>query len=188
MAQDTKAKFSHITISLHWIVGLTIITLLAVGLYMAENEVYSLYTLHKSVGVIVFAFVAVRVLWRIKNGWPVPASDYKRHEQILAKIVHWVLIIGTVLMPVSGMLMSGAGGHGFGIFGFEIMAPNPDPANPGEALPLNAFTAGIGHEMHEILGFVMMAAIALHIAGALKHHLIDKDETLKRMLGKTIDV
>lgn len=180
---DTKTKLSKVTVSLHWIVGLTIVALLAVGVYMEQNEAFALYPIHKSFGVIIFAFVIARVIWRIKNGWPEPASDYARHEQILSKIVHWVLIIGTILMPVSGMMLSGAGGYGVYIFSLEIIPTN---FVNGEGVPYNETVAGIGYVLHGYIGNIMIGAIVLHILGALKHHIMDKDGTLKRMLGQQI--
>lgn len=157
-------------------------TLIGVGLYMSENEVWYLYPIHKSIGVILFAFILYRVIRRAKRGWPQPASDYKSHEIILSKLVHWVLLIGTVMFPISGMMMSGAGGHGIKVFGLELLASNYNAA--GETVALNETFAELGHETHEILATVMMIAIAIHIIAALKHHLVDKNYTLKRILGK----
>jgi len=184
--QDTWERFSKVTIWLHWIVGITIILLLIVGSFMEDIDIKFLLPLHQSFGISILVFVLLRVLWRIKNGWPEPVSVYSRIEQILAKITHWVLIICTLLMPISGMMMSGASGHGFALFGLQIVAANPDPANPGKFLPYNGTAAGIGHEMHEIISTILIIAICLHVAGALKHHVIDKDGTLRRMLGQKI--
>lgn len=184
--RDTKNKFSPLTIGLHWIIGLTIIGLLALGKYMESYEAYALYYIHKSIGMIIIAFVLTRVIWRILNGWPEPASKYSNIEHLMAKVVHWALIIGTVALPVSGVLMSGAGGHGLAIFGWELLAENIDPNNLEEVIPLNKALAGFSHEIHEIAGNVMIVAIVLHLIGALKHHIIDKDGTLRRMLGSSL--
>ena len=183
---DTKSKLSKLTVRLHWVVGITIITLLSVGVYMKEFEAYALYPIHKSFGVLIFLVVLGRVIWRIKKGWPKPASDYKRIEQILSKITHWILIIGTVAMPVSGMILSGVGGFGFGIFGLSIAPENIDAAT-GEVTPFNTTISEIfGYGAHEVIGYTMIGAVALHIIGALKHHIVDKDGTLRRMAGADI--
>lgn len=184
--RDTKEKFSSLTVALHWIVGVTIIALLAVGIYMESNEVFALYDIHKSIGIIIFAFVLARVIWRVQNGWPTPAGNYSNIEHVMAKVVHWVLIIGTLLLPISGMLMSGAGGHGLAVFGLELLAENPDPANPGEVIALNGALAGLSHQMHGLGGNLMILAIVLHVVGALKHHMVDKDGTLRRMFGASL--
>jgi cytochrome b561 len=184
--QDTKSKLSATTVALHWIIALTIIGLIAVGLYMKETETLALYPLHKSVGVIIALFILARIVWRIKQGWPEPASDYARHEQLLSKTIHWVLIIGMVLMPISGMMLSGYGGYGIAVFGFELVPNNFIFEPEFKVIPFNKPLSDIGYAAHPIIGYVMIAAISLHLAGALKHHMIDKDGTLRRMLGKAI--
>lgn len=183
--KDTVQQFSHLSLILHWLVGVGIIALLAVGVYMQENEVYSLYPIHKSIGAILLLFILARIFWRIYNGWPqaVADSSYRTIEHNLAKTILWVLIIGSLAMPLSGMLMSIAGGHGLYVFGFEVIANNPNPELPNKDLALNASVAKIAHQMHFIIGYIMIGAVLLHILGAFKHHRIDKDSTLKRMLG-----
>lgn len=186
MTPDTKEKLSPITISLHWIVGLTIITLLGIGIYMANTHTYALYPIHKSVGVCIFAIILLRIIWRIKNGWPEPASNYKKVEQILSKIMHYVLLVGSAVIPLSGMMMSGLGGHGIHVFGLELVARNPNPEDPSKVIPINGELASLGANLHTYVSYIVIAALVLHIAGALKHHIIDKDGTLNRMLGAKI--
>jgi len=186
MKLDTPSKLSSNTLLLHWIVGIMMISLLGTGIYMEENEVFALYPWHKSFGVLLVGFVVLRVIWRLKNGWPTPVSDYSSLEKALSKVVHYLLIIGTILMPVSGFMMSAMGGHGVELFGLELVARNPNPANPQEVIALNGTLAGLGHEAHGLGGKVIIAAVVLHTAGALKHHIIDKDGTLRRMLGAEV--
>ena len=162
------------------------IGLLATGIYMKENEVFALYPWHKSFGVLIATFIVLRVIWRIKAGWPSPVRNYTSIEKLLSKIVHYVLIIGTVLMPISGFIMSAMGGHGVDFFGMELVARNPDPADPKEVIALNGTLAGIGHNIHEFAGIAILVGIILHVVGALKHHIIDKDGTLRRMLGAEV--
>ena len=185
MIKDQKNQLSFLTIILHWLIVITIIGLIVVGIYMEENEVYALYPWHKSLGVMILAFIGVRVVWRAMNGWLEPAGEYTPWEKKLSKIVHWLLIIGMLLFPVSGMLMSGFGGHGINVFGLELMPVNFDPSNPQKVLPVNENLAGVGHIMHGMLGNVFIVLIALHMLGALKHHFVDRDLTLKRMLGRS---
>jgi len=188
MKLDTPSQLSHTTVVLHWIVGLTVIALLAVGIYMAETDSGFLYPWHKSFGFTIFFVVLIRIAWRVKNGWPVPVGQYLRIERLLARTVQWILLLGTVLMPISGFLMSALGGHGVEVFGFEVVARNPDPQNPGKILPINGALASFCHSVHELLGYTLIAALALHVTGALKHHLIDKDGTLRRMLGARAEI
>ncbi len=156
------------------------ICLLAVGIYMEETEAFALYPIHKSIGIIILAFAIYRIFVRIMEGWPTPVGNSSALQHAAAKLVHWGLIISTVLFPVSGMMMSGAGGKGLEVFGFELLAKNID-AVTGKTTPINESIAGLGHQIHGTLMWVLIALIVLHVAGALKHHFIDKDETITRM-------
>jgi cytochrome b561 len=188
MKSDTPNQLGHTTVSLHWIVAIAVIGLLAVGVYMTQTSTLSLYPWHKSFGFSIFFVALLRIIWLMITGWPVPVSQYRRIERILARTVQWLLLLGTILMPISGFLMSSLGGHGVDVFGFEVVARNPDPSNPGKVLPYNAMWASFFSEVHELLGYTLIAAVVLHLSGALKHHLIDKDGTLRRMLGASVDV
>lgn len=181
---DTPSHLSFTTRSLHWIIAVGFIALSALGIYMALTETWWLYHWHKSFAILLFAIILLRVVWRLKQGWPVPVQRYQRHEQQLAKLVHWVLLLGTLAMPITGMIYSGSSGNGFGIFNWTIMPANPDPANPDNTIPFNATLMAFGETAHEIMGYTLVVALLAHIAGALKHHLWDKDGTLLRMLGK----
>lgn len=182
---DNADKLSKLTIILHWLVAIAMIALTAIGLYMSKTETWALYPIHKSFGVLVFFIIMLRVFWRIRNGWPEAAGDYSRLEHVLAKLVHWVLIVATIAMPVSGMIHSGASGHGFGIFGLTIVPGNHVAGDPDNVIPYHAGLAETGEFLHEAIGYILIAAIILHIVGALKHHVLDRDATLLRMLGKS---
>jgi cytochrome b561 len=184
--KDTQAKFSKITVSLHWLVAILFIGLMAIGLYMTEFKDYALFPIHKSFGFILLLIALLRVIWRYMNGWPKPAGKYTSVEHLLAKVMHWTLIIGMLLMPISGMVMTLSEGRGLYVFGLELVASFPDPENARRMLVQNEFLAGVGESIHGIGANVMIFAIGLHLVGALKHHIIDKDGTLRRMLGQSI--
>ena len=179
---DTKEKLSRLTILLHWLVGVGILGMIMVGFYMKYGPDYSLYHTHKSLGIILFTFILARVFWRIKNGWPEHVANYTRFEVFSAKVVHWVLIIGIIVMPLSGMLLSGFSGHGFGIFEWSLFPSNHNAQ--GEVVAFNHSLYEFFEGVHMVSGFGISFAVVFHIAGALKHHFIDKDRTLLRMLGR----
>jgi cytochrome b561 len=187
MGMDTGKKLSGITIALHWLVAAGILCLSMVGIYMVENDSWNLYHWHKSIGLLLFVPIAARVLWRLKNGLPPPVRPFSHFEHLASKIAHCLLLAGTLAMPLSGMLYSSASGHGFGIFGLELVTANPHPAKAGEVIPYSLFWSDVGQSAHGVIGYLLLALIAMHLAGAVKHHVLDKDATLKRMLGFTPD-
>ena len=184
--RDTKEKLSGTTIFLHWFIGLTMIFLIVIGIYMHENDAYALYPIHKSIGILLFFVIIVRVVWRIMNGWPKPASNYKRWEQLLSKITHWALIISSVALPMSGVMMSWGAGYGIEIFNLVIVGHNIDPNDITKTIPANQTLSSLGAQGHEFFANIVFFGVILHICGALKHHFIDKDSTLRRMLSARI--
>jgi len=176
--RDTHKNFTRPTIGLHWIIAIAMIAMLAFGLYLEDlprgAEKGELIGLHKSVGMLILLFALVRIIWRFLNKFPKPISPLVNWQEKLAKLTHWVLIIGTVLMPVSGIFMAIGGGHAVGVFGFEIIAGSPDKIE---------MLSKIGHIIHGLGGKLLILFVLLHFIGAIKHQFIDKDGTLSRMLG-----
>ncbi|NOI57450.1 cytochrome b [Vibrio coralliilyticus] len=182
---DTREKLSSITITLHWVVGVLMLYMVMSGLFMEDIGIQWLFDSHTSFGVAILLVVIPRVIWRYSNGWPEHVGDYTQFEKICGKAVHWALLIATLIMPLSGMMMAIGGGHGLHFFSFDLLAATSDPANPGENLVIYPLLDDIGDTIHSFIGETLLpAAIILHIVGALKHHLIDKDRTLLRMLGR----
>ncbi len=178
---NTYSPLSRKTIWLHWIVGIGMIVMLIAGNIMVRTENFGMMPMHKTIGTVLFIFIIWRVINRIREGWPEEISQGAKWEHVLARIVHWVLIIGTILMPLSGILGSYFGGYGLQVFGLDILSMNigengrPEAINKGVAIFFGA--------VHGITSKVLLVAVLLHVAGALKHALLDHDGTLRRMLG-----
>lgn len=169
----------------HWSIALCILAMWTLGFYMTRTESYQFYHSHKSIGLLLIGLLFLRLLLRSFKGLPAPAHNYPKHEQVLAKLTHWALLILCAVMPIFGIMYSVASGHDLGIFGWELIHHNL--ANGSEEVaPRSVFWMNTGQTMHAYLNYVLAAALVLHISGALKHHFIDKDNTLKRMFrGKT---
>lgn len=179
-----QAELDTPAIALHWAVGLTILFMLTFGLYMVSTESWHLYPIHKSTGVLLFFFAFARAIRRLRAGWPAAVSRYHRIEQSMSKVTHWFLLLGSLAVPITGMLYSGASGHGFGIFGLVSLVPmNHSEVDPQVVVPYSEYWALVGQQAHQVLAYLLGGAIALHVAGALKHHFMDRDSTLLRMLG-----
>ena len=157
-----------------------LIVIIAVGLYMTLSENHALYPWHKSFGLLAFLFVLFRLYWRRKSPWT-SISKATKQEKIV-RYAHLSLLVFMVVMPISGMVYSGFLGYGFSLFNLEIVPRNLNEAN--QVVAYHSFLGGLGKTMHGILGYAFTALITLHVAAALKHHFIDKDQTLNRMLNK----
>ena len=178
--KDTAARLSPISRSLHWLIAFLMIGLFILGKYISMNEVYALMPTHKSLGIIVLVLASCRLLWRYWNGWPSELSPHPlRH--IMASLVHWVLLLSTILFPLSGAVMSVAGGRGLSVFGVSLVEGNFVDGKPAALFPE---LSGFAHDVHTILPALFIIALALHVVGAIYHHLVLKDATLSRMLGR----
>ena len=165
---------------IHWLMAGLILFLLSLGFYMKNTESYQFYALHKSFGVLAFIAIWVRLYWRSKQPWQSFSKDQPYEKWVTA--VHWCLLALLLLMPLSGLMLSGFGGYGVSLFGIPLIAENRNIA--GEAQAYSQVLSDIGYASHEVIGYLFAGLIGLHILAALKHHFIDKDATLLRMLGK----
>ena len=170
-------SISKLSKSLHWIIAVMMIALFIVGKISEDMEgpaKFQLLSNHGSVGMMVFIFGIVRIINRLREGFPAPIGHNPRILEIVSKFVHWVLLILPIAMPISGLMMFYSGGNPISWFGIEIFA--------GSGIQ-NKALGGIANNMHGAGATLLLIAVILHVGGALKHHFIDKDGTLKRMLG-----
>jgi cytochrome b561 len=166
--------------TLHWLMSILIIGLLALGLYMHElplsPQKLELYSWHKWFGVTVFMLVWLRLAWRIVHPAPPPSAALSPVLKNTARAAHGVLYVLMVLIPVSGWLMSSA--KGFQTVWFGVL-PIPDLLSRDKEL------GDLLQEVHEGLNVALMLTLSGHGAAALWHHFVLKDDTLKRMTLKT---
>ena len=172
---NSDEKYGAVAKLFHWTIAFMILGLIPVGLGMGmmENSPLKLevYALHKSFGLLVFFLGIARLVWRFITPAPDHLPSHKRWEQMLAKASHAWLYVCIFGMPLSGWLMSSAGEFPVPFFGLQM----PDIIGKDEQLGDLFFL------VHQVLAYTLLFILALHIAGALKHHFIDRDETLQRM-------
>lgn len=169
-------RYTRTAIALHWLIAIGILSAFCVGLYMADlplsPQKLKIYSWHKWAGVSIFLLVLVRLTWRLGHH-PPPAVDMPRWQTLAAETVHRVLYLLMFAIPLSGWLMSSA--KGFQTVYFSVL-PIPDLLSKDVELGKQLA------EVHELLNWLMIALVAGHAAAALKHHLLDRDDTLRRML------
>lgn len=170
-------NLSKPTILFHWLTGLSFLSVLGLGLYLDKlpkgAEKMEIMSLHKSLGVLVFIVAVLRLAWRFKEGSISSLANLPKIQFIASSAVHHLLLLATISMPLSGILMSIGGGRAVDIFGLVIF-------ESGDKIE---WLGSISHTIHTGSVNVVLLILLLHIAGALKHQIIDKDGTISRMLG-----
>eukprot|EP01030_Chromulinospumella_sphaerica_P020956 gene20956-20882_t len=174
-------RYSLTAIVLHWVLGLALIGIFAVGLYMTDLPFsptrLKLYNWHKWAGITILALSALRLLWRLTHRPPelpgkisasMPAWQHWAHHG-----THHALYALFFLVPLIGWAYSSAAGFPIVVFG---VLPLPDfvPADKALAEMIKPF--------HELSAFALIGLAGLHIAAALKHQWIDRDGLINRML------
>lgn len=128
---------------------------------------------HKSVGITILALVILRLAWRAVNEHPPLPGNLKAYERALARLTHLALYVLLFALPLTGWTMSSARGFPVSWFGFFTLPDLVPKSRPlYEALVMT----------HHTLAWFLFAVVALHVAGALKHHFVHKDDVLRRML------
>jgi cytochrome b561 len=161
----------------HWLIALAIATSGTVGLLMVNMprgpRVIPYFTFHKSLGITILTLAALRLLWRAFDRRPVdvPAPTWQTR---LAHAVHACLYVLLFAVPLSGWLFDSATGlrplYWFGLVHVPSLSGGPVPE-----------IGDVTRDVHETLFWILLAIVALHVVGALKHHFLDRDETLARM-------
>ena len=176
--RNSTNRWGLLTIGIHWVSALTVVGMFTLGLWMVELTYYDEWyrkgpSLHKSIGISLFLLTVGRVIWRLTGITPDALSTHKIWERKVAGIVHFSLYLLLLMVMISGYLISTADGRGIELFGlFEIPATLHGIAQQEDI-------AGI---IHLILASTLIGVAILHAGAALKHHFIDHDRTLKRML------
>jgi cytochrome b561 len=175
-AKNSQEQYGAIAQLFHWIIVGLIVTQ-----FILANKAEGLQGLaklpvlatHKSVGMTIFGLAILRLLWRWMNPVPPMPANTPSWQRVAAHVSHWALYGLLFVIPLLGWLMSSARNFPvsyFGLFTFpDLIAPNR---------PRYEFF----HEAHELMATILFYVALVHIAAALKHHLVDRDNVLRRML------
>lgn len=175
---NSTRQYGWISILLHWLVALTVIGLYPLGLYIVSlsyfDPGYRLYPhLHRSLGLLLALVIVIRLLWKLVNPSPRLLAE-KAWEKWAAKTGHGLLYILLLTVVTSGYLLSTADGRSIQVFNWFSVPAIPWLATRHEEL------AG---SVHFYAATLLVILAGLHALAALKHHFIDHNATLKRMLG-----
>jgi cytochrome b561 len=171
-----NSKYTCNAIALHWLVALLMVVAFAVGQYMADLELspwkLKIFAWHKWVGVTIFILVLYRIYWRLTHAAPPLPNTMNENMKKGAGVTHLILYLLMVAIPITGWLHSSAAGVGVVYFN---LIPLPD------LIDKNKEVAHFFKELHENLNWGLLALVIMHVAAALKHQFVDKDNLLDRM-------
>lgn len=177
---NTEHSYGSVAIAIHWLMALMVMSLIVVGFLMGDMEdspqKWQIYGIHKATGLLVLMFALFRWYWTLTSTKPKPLDGWSHGEIAMAHGLKWLLMIMIVLMPVSGIVFSIAGGYDISFYGLFTIA-GLEQKNEG--------LADIAHEIHEFGAYTITFLVSMHILAALKHHFVRKDDTLNRMMGKS---
>ncbi len=179
---NTATNYGSVARTLHWLTALLILTAIPLG-WFANQMPYAtgeelaakaqLFSLHKTVGVAAFAVALIRILWALTQTRPEPVHPARQLESLAAELVHWALYLSLVIVPLSGWV------HHAATDGFAPILWPLGQDLPG--VPTSESVAQTAAAMHWLFTKILVVSILLHIAGALKHVFLDRDQTLARM-------
>jgi cytochrome b561 len=182
-ASEPDTRYGGVAIGLHWLIAIAIIGSFSLGFYMSDlplsPQKLKFYSWHKWAGVTIFLCVLVRLVWRLSHRPPTLPDTIPAWQRKVAEATHVLLYLLMLIIPITGWLMSSAMGFQTVYFG---VLPLPD------LLAKNAELGELLQQVHMLLNYSMAALVVAHLGAALKHHFVDRDEVLARMLpflGKT---
>ena len=178
LAAPDLARYSRVAVWLHWIIALLIVVNLLLGFYREEFDRPVRAVImgwHKSIGFTVIALTLARILWRFTHRPPPFDPAMKRWEVGLARLVHGLFYLLLLAIPLSGWLVVSTGEKVNPTNVYWLFKIGPLPVTPGEDLH------ELAEEVHEMLGYAMLVLLALHVGGALKHHLAGHRHLIGRM-------
>jgi cytochrome b561 len=181
MLRNMPDRYGFVSKLLHWTMAVMIIALVVVGLYMTGLEKedpsrVNIYAMHKSMGTLALFLLIARVAWLRITPAPALPRTFSDMEKRIMNGTRSLLYLFMALLPITGYTLSVAGGHPVSFFGLLDL---PTLFEKNKAL------AGLAHETHELLAYAILALVVLHIAGAVKHRLLNaggEADVLQRML------
>jgi cytochrome b561 len=181
-SSQRRSSYSRMAIALHWTIALLVIGNVAGGLYMSNlfdsqqpelmAEGAEIAGFHKPVGLLILALTLWRLVLRLREDFiPLP-GHMKGWEIVLARFTHVGFYVVLLVLPLTGWAFAVTSERPLSFFGlFDV-----------PILPITDAARGVLHEVHENAGMLAAALIVLHVLGALKHHFLDRDDVLARML------
>ena len=186
MANGVSARrYSAVAILLHWASALAVLVLIGLGLTMTHAALaplrqFQLYQWHKSVGITVLALTVLRVLWRLTHRPPPHPTGMPARDRMAASTAHGLLYLLLVGLPLTGWAVVSLSPFNIPTVLYGLV---PWPHLPLAAhVPDPAAAEGLLKQVHALGAWFLAALLAVHVAAALLHHFLLRDDVLRRML------
>jgi cytochrome b561 len=180
LLRNDLARYGIVAQVLHWLIAALIVVMFGLGWYMGDlplgQRKFELYQLHKSLGLTILTLAAIRLVWRLFNPAPPLPPAMPRWERAAARVSHALLYAMLFVQPVIGFLQSNAAN--FPVVWWGVV-PLPPVLGSDEALAETLLG------VHQWGSRVLLALVLVHVAAALRHHFVLKDDVLRRMLPLT---
>jgi cytochrome b561 len=179
-AKNTRSRYGFISVVIHWLMAMVVIGMFALGIWMRQLSYYDPWyqdgpTIHKSIGVLLFILLLARIGWRSINIRPNDDPVLKKWERTTAHLTHFAMYGLMLMLMTAGYLISTADGRQIEVFNlFSVPATLQGIENQED----------IAGEIHQILAWTLILLAGVHALAALKHHFINRDSTLLKMLGR----
>ena len=174
--KNTDLAYGSRSKGLHWLIALLVLAMYLLALVFTHIEEgpaqKTLDMVHESIGLVILALAVYRLFWRTRDPRPPLPASMPPHERLLARSVQVFLYVALLILPVTGYVFANAFGDEVSFFGLAM----PHLVAQDRTVRNTAFF------IHEWTAYLVLAALALHITGALYHHYVRRDEVLKRML------
>mgnify|MGYP000426720590 CR=1 FL=1 len=175
-------RYDAVAIILHWVMAIAFFLMLCSGFALAfidsipRSFAFSMIQWHKSLGLILLTAFFVRIGWRLFHKPPPLPTSFKKLDKRAAKLGHWALYIFMLAMPISGWIMVSSSVYGLPTFIFGWFEWPHIPGIAG-----NSAINDLSRDAHEIMAWIFLVLIAIHIGAVLKHYVIDRENLLYRM-------
>ena len=178
MIRNTPEQWGSVSRALHWTIAVTIIGMIAFGWWMnhipARPDRFFYRSIHADIGYVLLLLLAIRLVWRVINPAPSLPAKMPRRLRSAARFSQWLLDVIALLVVMLGWAHSGAHtpdyASWFGLFQVpQITSPDKEAAD-------------IYEDRHILFAYVLLALVAIHIAAALWHHRIKRDDVVLRMM------
>jgi len=177
---NTDRDWGPVAKTFHWIVAIAIVANVTLGLWAVELPLsprkLEVFYWHKSVGLTILWLVALRVLWRLTNPTPRLPPAMPAWERVGAHAGHALLYVLMIAMPVTGWVINSAANFPLDLYGF-LPVPDLVPTGPHEPAIEDAARAA-----HYWMFITICVLLTVHVAAAIKHQLVDRDDVLRRMV------